>query len=284
MLAGLEHVPPDTATVVVTNQRFVEAYLVGLNHEFARELRWREYPTDQRGTSFTNFWAPQGGGPGPVERDIQALHRWAPTPLGTHRDQPAGGRPDAERIVLLVRSGLLRRYPGATVYAAPVIVGPHGREEPDDARARPPRFRGTLDAETTFLGFDLTEAELRAAPWCFVIAEQPSEPRFGIDDIPGPGRTGSPPAFGRPYQTAPDPVGGEPPDDWNALDWSHLFDNQAAFEAATHAPGGARFNVSLGAVTWGDNAAVMARQCFQQPVRVVLPAARLLDPPEDQDD
>ena len=39
-----------------TNNRFIEAYLVGLNHEMARELLWREYPTDQRGTYFSSFW------------------------------------------------------------------------------------------------------------------------------------------------------------------------------------------------------------------------------------
>ena len=30
--------------------------MVGLNHEFARELLWREYPTDQRPSSFRQFW------------------------------------------------------------------------------------------------------------------------------------------------------------------------------------------------------------------------------------
>ena len=30
--------------------------MVGLNHEFARELLWREYPTDQRGSYFRQFW------------------------------------------------------------------------------------------------------------------------------------------------------------------------------------------------------------------------------------
>ena len=40
-----------------TNQRFVEAYMVGLNYEFARKLLWREYPTDQRGSYFRQFWS-----------------------------------------------------------------------------------------------------------------------------------------------------------------------------------------------------------------------------------
>ena len=34
-----------------TDNSFVEAFLVGLNHEMGRELLWRGYPTDQRGPS-----------------------------------------------------------------------------------------------------------------------------------------------------------------------------------------------------------------------------------------
>ena len=32
---------------------------MGLNHEFARELLWRE-PTDQRGSTFRQFWDVRG--------------------------------------------------------------------------------------------------------------------------------------------------------------------------------------------------------------------------------
>lgn len=37
-------------------QDFGDSNLVGLNHEMARELLWSEYPTDQRGTYFRQFW------------------------------------------------------------------------------------------------------------------------------------------------------------------------------------------------------------------------------------
>jgi hypothetical protein len=47
---------PDMATLLQTNNRFIEAYLTGLNHEMARELLWCEFPTDQRGTYFSSFW------------------------------------------------------------------------------------------------------------------------------------------------------------------------------------------------------------------------------------
>ena len=50
LFPGLEQVPPDTVQLLQTNSAFIEAFMVGLNHEMARELLWREYPTDQRGT------------------------------------------------------------------------------------------------------------------------------------------------------------------------------------------------------------------------------------------
>ncbi len=48
LLAGLDRIPPNTVTLLETNPSFVEAYLVGLNHEMGRELLWREYPTERR--------------------------------------------------------------------------------------------------------------------------------------------------------------------------------------------------------------------------------------------
>ena len=56
LLPGLETVPQNTLGLLKTNGRFVEAFMVGLNHEMARELLWREYPTDQRGSYFRQFW------------------------------------------------------------------------------------------------------------------------------------------------------------------------------------------------------------------------------------
>ena len=87
LLPGLEHVPPNTATLMRTNQAFVEAFMAGLNTEMARELLWREYPTDQRGTCFHHFWDTRGAGaPEALARDINDMHRWA-YPLGQNRPQ-----------------------------------------------------------------------------------------------------------------------------------------------------------------------------------------------------
>ena len=56
LLPGLETVEPNSVLGLETNARFVEAYMVGLNFEMGRELLWRGYPTDQRGTYFERFW------------------------------------------------------------------------------------------------------------------------------------------------------------------------------------------------------------------------------------
>ncbi|WP_405475276.1 hypothetical protein [Streptomyces sp. NBC_00009] len=268
MLAGLNKVPPDSAALAVTNPAFVASYMVGLNHEFARELRWREYPTDQRGTYFASFWG--------TGAEMPPLHQWQTgSPLGTHLTVPA------DRVVLLLRTALLRRYPGALVYAAPLLPpAPDGAREPDDAHAQHPIFRGGLDPDTAFLGFDLRLGEILGHDWCFVIAEQPTEPRFGLDDPTDQVLASPPPPglWGRTYVPPAETVPPTDADDWNNLDWSHFFDSRLKFEDARHAPGDRRPNVALGDLVWGDSAAGIARQCFQQPVRVVMPAERLLSP------
>ena len=51
--------------------------MVGLNFEMGRELLWRGFPTDQRGTYFDSFW---GGG-----ADIEPLHSGASGRSATRR-------------------------------------------------------------------------------------------------------------------------------------------------------------------------------------------------------
>jgi hypothetical protein len=56
ILPGLENIPHNTIGLLQTNRRFIESFMIGLNHEFASELRWREFPTDMRGSYFRSFW------------------------------------------------------------------------------------------------------------------------------------------------------------------------------------------------------------------------------------
>ena len=56
LLPGIGDIPQNTVTLLNSNNRFIEAFMIGANHEFGAELRWREYPTDLRGTYFRKFW------------------------------------------------------------------------------------------------------------------------------------------------------------------------------------------------------------------------------------
>ena len=70
---------PNSLMVAEPNAEFIEAYMVGLNHEIGRLLLFAEFPTDQRGTCFRQFWDPRGqvpaAAPGTTD-DIGAIDGW----------------------------------------------------------------------------------------------------------------------------------------------------------------------------------------------------------------
>ena len=218
-LPNLNLIEPNSITVLETNRRFIESYLVGLNHEFARELRWREYPTDQQGSYFRQFWDPrtQLALPGETPaarrerlRDVPPLHVWTRSSnLGTHNNRAIVPGSDEEDVVLVIRGELLKRYPTAVIYAQRAVWPrkPDGSIDPDAEReldellpaemADPPRtklrlpmYDAKIDPDIYFFGFDLTTTQVlgteptAADPdpgWFFVIRERPGEPRFGLD-------------------------------------------------------------------------------------------------------
>jgi hypothetical protein len=197
VLPGVELVPPDTLGLLQANQRFIEGYMVGLNHEMARQLLWSDYPTDQRGSYFRQFWdvssyVPQATDPADPaalrERleDIPPIHTWPPpSALGTHPNRTGVA---ADAVVLLVRGELFRRYPNAIVYAGKAKLAGSSRVL-DDTDERYPIFRGVLPDDITFLGFNLSREDARGgtaqspAGFFFVFQEQPTEPRFGLEPV-----------------------------------------------------------------------------------------------------
>lgn len=256
LLPGLDKVLPDTATLVRTNPTFVTAHMIGLNHEMMRELLWREFPTDQRGTPFRRFWGRTAAPPD----DIPPVHQFRG---GLLDSLLAGNDPDGE-AVLLLRSELLRRYPGSLIYLCRRIRDADGHLVLDDATLVLPSFRGDLPPDVSFIGFPVTPTQLRAVdnPWYFVIAQPPSEPRFGLDDW-----TGGTPAR---------------PDSSNDLSWSHMTpgglpDPPAPFAvAAPPVLNGVAMDPER--LLWGQSAAVQAHLTYQHPVRVAIRAAELMPP------
>ena len=221
LLPGVGAIPPDTATLVVANQAFIEAFMAGLSHEMARELLYHEYPTDQRGTYFRQFWDSSGAltaagtVPDPETlRDIKLIHGWRKTePLGANTGRVP--KPSEDHIVLLIKGELLRRYPATMVYAVETVLD--GGVRTLGTTQKLPLFQGRLDPDISFYGFDLVPAQAKGTEsptghqgWYFVLAEHPSEPRFGLDADNGE------------Y--------GAQPASWNDLNWAHLAADEAALD------------------------------------------------------
>jgi hypothetical protein len=240
LLPGLDKVKPDTVLGLQTNRRFVEAYMVGLNHETGRELLWRGYPTDQRGTYFDHFWGL--GVPNSAPKDINDLNTWNQRSLGDSVGAPVG-----EEFVMLLRSSLLQRYPNAVIYLTPAMreATPPGSmalvPDEDPTHERPPIFSGSMQPDVSFFGFPI-KTEIATGTggglgYYVVIQEHPTEPRFGLDV------------------------------DFSVGNASHLL-------VSANPPAG----LPLNGRSWGKNSAEMAGITRRLPVRIAIHALRLITP------
>jgi len=269
ILSGFGDLPQDVASLAHPNERFIESYMLGANDEFGRTLLFNEYPTDQRGTYFRQFWDVTGvQNPGP---DINPIAQWPLTSaLGTN-----GTRPGIDTyLVLIVRAELLRRYPNTIVYAVQAQWNSDGtRSVPQSNPVElQPDFRGTLGDGAAFWGFKLTTADARGsdspsgpAGWYFALQEHSSEPRFGLEPA------------GASYATSPS--------SWQNLAWSDLATDANALALIQYLDLGAALpNVGLVSdskhakwhVSDGARASDLAYITFREPVRLLVHASRMI--------
>jgi hypothetical protein len=220
-LPNIHLIEQNTISLLETNHKFIESYMVGLNHEFSRELLWREFPTDQRGSYFRQFWDIRAyldpHDPKAEQRraqlfDIEEIHKWPKDSELGRNDPKDATAPPREEVVLVIRGELLKRYPNAVIYAHRADwrrVGdiPSGavdrsrprilleipaseEENPPRDKVKTPLYSAQVFPDIYFFGFDLTvdqaKGETPTAPddpgWFFVIKERPGEPRFGLDE------------------------------------------------------------------------------------------------------
>lgn len=177
LVPGLGTLPePELVTLLSMNGEFTEAFLVGLSDEMGRELLWRSYPTDSRGTYFYRFWDPQ------QDELAHPIHRFGSGPLGSHVS--LGPEAESGRAVVVIRGELVRRYPDLTVMALheqgqdadghPLLPeAPTGL--PD---AAPSLFHAMLPPDIMLAGLDITVEALRKPGWWIVISEHPQATRF----------------------------------------------------------------------------------------------------------
>ena len=284
ILPGISDIANNSISLVQTNPAFIEAFMLGLNHEMARELLWREYPTDQRGTYFKRFWdhldsIDIDGNDWNEGLDISPIHTWrANSGLGTH---PADG--DSSDTVLMIRGDLLRKYPDTIIYAQKAewqtIENEQVRVLADQnipTNIKFPIFRAHLEPDISIIGFDLTPAQAKGeninqpggplfvaakgtgstptppsdAGWFFILKERSGEVRFGLDsEIDSPTTT---------------------VENWDDLSWSAMSNNYVDVKTTINNED------TSNTVNWGQDASHMANILYQVPVMIGIHATDML--------
>ena len=291
LIPNLNLIPPNTISLLVTNPPFIESYMVGLNHEFGKELLWREYPTDKRGSYFRQFWDVKGiitNETGLTQeqltekyKDIVPLDKWFSTSaLGNHNNRNLGGK---KQVVLVVKGELFKKYPNTIVYAQKAHIFKDGHGTPDASREpviievqteeemkaeiKFPIFKADVNPDIKFFGFDFTIPQARGADdpqnenddwgYYFIIQQVPGEPRFGMDIFYEPDDPAHP--------------------TWDDVSWDKY--NPVKGFISTNVkptgftPTGAGENINQ----WGNNSAMMAYILYQKPVMIAVHAKEMLE-------
>jgi hypothetical protein len=288
LLPNIQLIPPNTITLLLTNPPFIESYLVGLNTEMGKELLWREYPTDRRGSYFRQFWdvkgliePPEQGSAAELAeefKEVVPLDTWpTQSKVGTHRNSK---RIPGEQLALTIRGELLKKYPKTLVYAQRAhrgvdqgavvpVLGDVQTEAQMHAEMKFPIFHAEVEPDIRFYGFELTKEQARGADnpqaegddwgYFFVIQQLPGEPRFGMD-----------------IDFEPDKPGG--PFTWNDLSWDRFPEGMKFVDTGVQPgngflPAGPGENIGQ----WGRDAAQMASILFQQPVMIAVHAKEMLE-------
>ena len=254
-LPNISLIEQNSITLLENNQKFIESYMVGINHETSRELLWREYPTDQRGSYFRQFWDVSSFlPPQPVPeniketlRDIPPIHKWSKT--NTSRVNPSD--PDSPlknelgqhnqraltsgktQLVLVIRGELLKKYPTAVVYAHKADWGKKNnvqdvneervfaeltdeeKDDPPDTRIKTPLFEAKVEPDIYFFGFDLDDEEARGTVNPASLSDNPGW-FFVIKERPGE------PRFGLDLDKAKNVLNQEKIINWNNLSWKDI--------------------------------------------------------------
>jgi hypothetical protein len=252
------------------------------------ELRWREFPTDMRGTIFRRFWDRKRAPSDPAGDDIPAIHGWTGQ-LGSN--YPAHDIDRKESLVVLVRGDLIRKYGQILVTLNRAAATSYVHGEGTDFT---PIFAGQLTADICYYGFDVDRESVLAekARHFFVLYEVPGRVRFGLDVATAAVRRDRfafrKAALAFPLTTlgrdaaqvllpAHLNTGNEPPavaSTWDELSWAHMQLDAAGY-----------IDVDLTSLAvaeapnyWSPNrdAASIARSFWQKPIAAIVPATRVL--------
>ncbi len=172
LLPSVDKLKMNSISCFITNPIFEEAFLAGMNTEMGRELLWREYPTDERGSYFRKFWDQvnlddfSNG-----YFDVKNLHSWD-KPLGKNHEDGKG-----QLMVFVVKSELMLVYPQTTICLAR-RAGSSGSEYLDPFLY--PEMTGWISNDTFMAGFDVSKVNNKSGVYLAFVETDKSQ-RFDHD-------------------------------------------------------------------------------------------------------
>jgi hypothetical protein len=110
ILPSANELPANSISLFRNNPVFEEAFLCGMNTEMGKELLWREYPTDERGSYFRKFWDSEDDPCEETYHDVKMLHEWE-SALGQNHQGNKGSL-----LVFAIKGELMQNYPQTIIY------------------------------------------------------------------------------------------------------------------------------------------------------------------------
>lgn len=110
ILPSAGELPANSISLFMSNAKFEEAFLSGMNTEMGRELLWREYPTDERGSYFRKFWDSEEDPTDDSYWDVERMDEWK----GRLGDNHAAGK--GALLIFAIKGELLQCYPQTFIY------------------------------------------------------------------------------------------------------------------------------------------------------------------------
>lgn len=220
LMPGIGKLEQNGAYMLNMNQEIVEAYLAGANYEMNRELLWREYPTDQRGTPLRHFWGTKNVGATTFidsdekNMDINKIHTWKTSGvinnLGVNSSRKSAANTplsSSNMVVLAIRGELLKKFPNTNIYMQKatwnVLNGngditstllaagkPRNLAPVSTTTIKRPLFFSQINPDLYFVGFEVSASEAKGSStpnttnpgWFVCFEERAGEIVFGADE------------------------------------------------------------------------------------------------------